>query len=202
MGTAAMSMQCKARLSIQTGNTMNTQSHTDIPTTTHAQGVGVRHKDNQPRSGGGGYLQNCSKSETQPIGQFQKIAPPSDLFFAVEGAKYLEEVHTPSLGQRSKPVPEVLQNISLAPVWQRVAAELGTKAFLELWAILDRYGPREGDRVRVDLPPKATLERLQRNAFINYCAAKGMNVPNIIKACKKQGYKGVSERSIQRATSL
>jgi hypothetical protein len=165
------------------------------------QGVGARLKNTPPLPAGGGYLQNCSNSKTQPLGT-EKIAPPPDLFFALEGATYLEEIMVPVIGQRAKPVPEVLKNIKLAPVWQRVAAEMGTKTFLELWAILDKYGPREGDRVRVDLPSRTTLSRLQRNAFVNLCASQGLEWPEIIKACKKQGYKGVSERSIQRNTSL
>lgn len=180
---------------------MSTEHHLSEPTHTDIQGVGVRHKETHTPHTGGGYLNNCSNSETQPI-ELEKIAPLPDLFFALEGASYLEEIMVPQLGQRAKPVPEVLQNIKLAPVWQRVAAEMGLSTFMELWAILDKYGPREGDRVRVDLPSRVTMQRLQRNAFINYCASKGLDVPDIIKACKKQGYKGVSERSIQRSTSL
>jgi hypothetical protein len=175
--------------------TTNTDTHTAL------EGVGVRHRDSISPQAGGMYLNNCNDYKTRPIG-IEKNLPQADLFLALDGKRYLDEILTPMPGQRAKPVPEVLRNLHLAPVWQRVAAELGLQGFLELWQILDQYAPREGDRARIDLPNKQSLAKLQRNQVIKMCAAQGLKPAQIQTACKKLGYKDVSERTIYRETKL
>ncbi len=180
---------------------MPTSKHLVTTPSTLTKGVGGRHRDNHTLPAGGGYLDNYPSLETQPIG-LENSAMPTDLFFAIDGKQYLEATATPELGQRAKPVPEILQHIQLAAVWQRVAAEMGTHTFLELWAILNRYAPREGDRVRVDLPSKKSLNSLQRNAHVDYCAAQGLKPRQIELALKKMGYKDTSVRTVQRSTKF
>lgn len=180
---------------------MNHEALVDQASHQAKQGVGVRHEKATTAHGGGGYQNNCNDSETRPIG-LAKNSAPLDLFLGVEGKRYLDEISAPLPGERAKPVPEVLQSLHLAPVWQRVAAEFGLPFFMELWQVLDQYAPKEGDRARIDLPSKKSLAKLQRNQVIKLSASQGLKPKQIESVCKKLGYRDVSERTIYRETNL
>ncbi len=136
----------------------------------------------------------CPSTASQGVGGRQQ-----DLFFSQGGGGYLSMCTSPdfSLIQRRE-VPEDLRDIKLAPVWQRVAAQMGIEVFYELMYYLDQFAPSEGDRKRVDLPSKKSLKKLQRNSLIRHCGERGLAIEEIARAVKNSGYEEITEDTIRK----
>ena len=176
------------------------------------EGVGARHGGIQPPTGQGGYLDNCNNPKS-PLEQKKILkndninnnpyhARPdlqqTDLFWIETGPKILAEHYVPDYSHRpTANTPAQLSDINLPPMWQRVASQIGTAAFLELLGLMWDFAPRDGERQRVDVPSRDTFTRLYRNGVIRQCAALGMDSNQTVRILNQKKIL-VSETTVNR----
>lgn len=176
------------------------------------QGVGERHTQPPTPHGQGGYLGNCnnpksalreknfSSDDKKNIKKYNERADLQqvDLFWLETGPKILTEHHVPvHTGKAAPSIPPQFTDISLPPLWQRIAAHIGAESFLELMGLMWDFAPRDGDRQRIDVPSRETFTRLYRNGMIRQCAAQGLNSSQTARTLAQHKL-DVSESTISR----
>jgi len=121
-------------------------------------GVGGRHRDRGTPTGGGGYLDICSESETA----------------------FMEMRDDPRLRE--------LADMGLGSMWLRVADAVGVDNFMRVWLILDEKNmevpPGLRDQARIRIPLFSRYLRFQRNKLITSLSAdhSPVEIQKIIKA--------------------
>jgi hypothetical protein len=134
-------------------------------------GVGGRQGDPRPGSGGGGYLDICSNSESDVL--------------AVDADPRFRE----------------LEEMGLGSIWLRAAKAVGIDNFLRLWVILDEKNmqvpPGLRDQARIRVPMFSRYERYQRNKLIA-SLSDNHNPAEIQKIIKKNLGEKVTTTHISR----
>jgi hypothetical protein len=121
-----------------------------------------------------------------------------DLFWIETGPKILTEHHIPVYTGRAAPsIPPQFTDINLPPMWQRIAASIGSERFLELMGLMWDFAPRDGERQRVDVPSRETYTRLFRNGVIRQCAAMGLDSNQTVRTLNQKKIP-VSETTVNR----
>ena len=174
--------------------------------------VGARHTESPTPPGQGGYLDNCnnpksaleekkfSKNDSLNNGPYhaRPDLQQTDLFWIETGPRILTEHFVPAY--RDKPAasrPVQFTDINLPPMWQRIAANIGSTAFLELLGLMWDFAPRDGERQRVDVPSRDTFARLYRNGVIRQCAAMGLDSGQTVRTLNQKKIP-VSETTVNR----
>jgi hypothetical protein len=133
------------------------------------QGVGGRHGQEAPSTGGGGYPNNCT------ILNFQNPAQ-----------------------KKRDPRLDELSEMGLQRIWLTVAEQIGVDAFLQAWRILDsdRSNETADGRRLVPMRSYSSYERYQRNRYIESLARMGLNDQQIRDALEQRIGEKVTKRHI------
>lgn len=184
----------------------------EVSTQEQLEGVGARHGEIPPPTGQGGYLDNCNNPKSPLEGKKFSLDDKTnnnpyhgrpdlqqiDLFWIETGPKILAEHHIPVYTGRAAPnIPPQFTDINLPPMWQRIAASIGTGPFLELLGLMWEFSPRDGERQRVDVPSRETFTRLFRNGVIRQSAALGLDSNQTVRSLR-QNKINVSETTVNR----
>ncbi len=116
-------------------------------------GVGGRQEPRRIPSGGGGYLDVCTKTERAI---YEKMLTDNRI--------------------------DELKAHGLSDIWIEVAEALGYDQFIYIWQILDKKNVTKGhhDNARIRIPIFAQFLKFQRNKYIVYLSKKG-ETPEKIK---------------------
>ena len=156
-----------------------------------AQGVGGRHAPPLPSRRGGGYLDECKRSELSPKASKKFAGIP------VSGAGTPEQI-------REAQLLSELDAMGLSSVMLQVAAQIGFDNFMAMWQILDGAPEALTDSesaIHLRLPRLQAYRRYQRNRFVEALAAAGWTQPEIRKKVKAELGEDLSQRHTRRLMS-
>jgi len=148
----------------------DSKSDRTTPENTHPKGVGARHRQTHPAAQGVGYLDNCNKTQTLPLG---------------------EKLRDPRI--------EELREEGISWQWIAIADAIGYDNFIMMWRMVSGFDHNPySSMVRIFIPHSRKLDKIQRNRFIATMSRENKSTDEIMERLKNELNCGLKRKQICR----